>query len=601
MMTELRKKMSIFIWVVVAGFILFIFLQWGMNISGRKRQPEQISVVAKVEGVSIKTQDYYEKSSTMLNNIRDMQNLTSMDPLTERLVFENAFEEMVRRVIIQKQLRKNGITLTKSEIMEILKNSPPSIVLEDSSMYTNGKFDPQKYISVLLNPANRYFLYEQTQRITESYPLAKLNAMISAGIKVTQPEVLKFYQEESTKVKVSFIPFRIEDYLNAVAISDEDINNYYTVHKEEFSESAGARLKTITFETNPSLTDEMEAERDVEDIYSLFEEGLDFDTLVLTYSQDANTNQEGGDLGFVKRGDLEPEMEEVAFSLRKGEVSTPFKTSLGWHILKVTDLKGKERRISHLLIQINPGFETISEIRTTIDSVKSYIKNFDIETARERYGTEYTDITLYKKQGDLLPEIGRIIGVSEYLFSGVVKENDVIGPFIGYDGNYHIFQVVSFFDESIKELDEVREEVEDKVRREKAMEIAQEEAKQCFELIRNGLSIKEAASLSKKELHTTGFFSMKDFIPAVPYSSEFYGLAFTLSEGETGLASAKKGSFIVRLLDRREANKDNFQTESANIFMNLIMNKRQAMVAHWFQTLRDSANIKDNRYQLNIY
>lgn len=600
MMRELRKKMAIFIWIVAAGFILYIFVEWGLNISGR-RQEKQVTVVAKVDGVSIRTQDLDEKFSTMLNNIRDMQNLTSLDVLTERLVLENAYEELVRRVIINNQLRENGITITQAEIMEILKNSPPQQALEDSSLYTAGEFDPQKYIAVLLNPANKYFLYEQTQRIAESYPLAQLNSMLTAGIKVTQPEVLKYYQEEDTRVKVAFVPFRVEDYLKGVTITEADINDYYSVHKDEFQEDESARLNAITFEVLPSLTDEMEAKRDIEDIYSLYQTGMNFDTLAFTYSQDVNSNQEGGDLGYVKRGELEPEMEQVVFSLKEGEVSEPFESSFGWHILKVTDIKGAERKISHILIQITPGFETISQVRTTIDSVKQHIKKTDLETACKVHHVEYVTVTLNREAGDLVPEVGRIIGLSDFLFSSRVNENEVLGPFIGYDGNYHLFQVISYIDEHIKPLEEIREEVEEKARRERALDIANGEAKQCFEFIRNGKRMREAASLFEKKLHTTDYFSMNDFIPAVPYSSEFYGLSFTLNEGEIGLSATQKGSFIVELLERREADREKFQTESAEIFMNLIMTKREQMVQDWFQHLRDSASIKDNRHLLNIY
>jgi parvulin-like peptidyl-prolyl isomerase len=287
--------------------------------------------------------------------------------------------------------------------------------------------------------------------------------------------------------------------------------------------------------------------------------------------------------------------------LRKGEVSEPFESSFGWHILKVTDIKGGERKISHILVQITPGFETISQIRTTIDSVKQHINKTDIETACKAHNVEYVDITLSKDAGDLIPETGAIIGLSNFLFSKRLKENEVIGPFIGYDGNYHIFQVISYRDERIKEMDEIAEEIKEKAKREKAIEIAREEARQCFEFIRNGKSMREGASLFDRKLRTTDYFSMKDFIPAVPYSSEFYGLAFTLNEGETGLTATKKGSFILKLVARREANRESFQTESAEIFMNLIMTKRDGMVKQWFQSLRDSANIKDNRHLLNIY
>ena len=65
----------------------------------------------------------------------------------------------------------------------------------------------------------------------------------------------------------------------------------------------------------------MEAKRDIEDIFSLHKTGMNFDTLALTYSQDANSNQEGGDLGFIERGDLEPEMEKVVFENQQYHVA----------------------------------------------------------------------------------------------------------------------------------------------------------------------------------------------------------------------------------------------------------------------------------------
>jgi hypothetical protein len=345
----------------------------------------------------------------------------------------------------------------------------------------------------------------------------------------------------------------------------------------------------------------MEAKRDIEDIYSLFKAGMNFDTLALTYSQDGNSNQNGGDLGYIKKGDLEAEMENLIFSMKKGEVSEPFESSFGWHIIKVTDIKGSERRISHILIQITPGFETISNIRSSIDTLKQHIKKTDIETACKAFDVEAIDITLYKDAGDLIPEIGRVIGLSDYLFGERQKENEVIGPFIGYDGNYHIFQVVSYIDSYAREKQDVEDEIKEKVRREKALDIAHEEAKQCFEFIRNGKRMQEAASLFDKKLRTTDFFSMQDFIPAIPYSSEFYGLAFTLTEDEIGLASTLKGSFIIQLLERKDANREHFAAVTAEIFTNLIMTKREKMVQYWFQSLRDSANVKDNRHLLNIY
>ena len=601
MMRELRKRMSIFLWLIAAAFILFIFLQWGMNISGRSSGGGDIKVVAKVNGRGISTQVYIEKLNNILNELRDSQNLTYIEPLTERIVEENAFEELIHQAIINEELRKNKIDITHNEIIEIIKSSPPREVLEDSTMYTNGKFDPQKYLQVLLNPANRYFLYEQERRIREFYPVSKLNMMYSSAIKATQTELLKFYQEESLKVKVTYIPFRIEDYLDNVTISDEESKDYYVIHREENEIGEGIKLKCVSFEIKPSLADEMEAKREIDDIYNFYKSGMNFDTLVVNYSQDGNTNQEGGDLGFIKKGELESEMEKIAFSLKKDEVSEPFQTSFGWHLLKIKDIKGTERRISHLLIKIVPGYETISTLKEKITNFKSSIKEIGFEEATKSLNLETSEIILFKEDGDLVPEKGRIVGISNFIFSKKRKENDVVGPFVGYDAKFYIFLIGMYIEPRIQDFDEIKEQMKNKAKRDKARDIAIEDAKMCFEEIKKGKNLIQAARVFSKTPRTPDFFTMKDIIPGVPYSSEFYGLAFTMKEGDIGLTKTEKGAFIINLLERKDIKKEDFEKLSTSLFTNIIMKKRDALISSWFMNLRKNAEIKDDRYLIDIY
>lgn len=601
MMRELRKRMTFFLWFAVSAFILFIFLQWGMNVSGRKSGGRNINVIAKVNGISIKAQTYGETLNKLLNNLRDSQNLTYIEPLTERIIEENAFEELVQKAILMNEIKENNIYVTVNEVKEIIKNSPPKEILEDSTMYTHGKFDFQKYLDVLLNPANRYWLYEQEMRIREEYPLRKLQLMFSSGIKVTQPEVLKFYQEESLKVKVRYISFRVEDYLDKISLSEKELKDYYAVHKEEYKVGEGIKLKSVSFEVKPSLVDEMEAKREIDDIYNLYKAGINFDTLAMNYSQDINTNQGGGELGFIKKGDLAPEMEKISYSLKKDEVSKPFQTSFGWHILKVTDIKGKERKISHILIKIVPGYETISGIRERIDNFKSQVKEKEFEESADSFKLEIKELVLYKEDADLVPEIGRVVNISNFIFNKKMKKNDVIGPFVGYDSNFYLFLFEEDVEPRTKSFEEIKESIEEKTKREKALELTKEDAKRCFEEIKKGKSLSQAATIFSETARYTDFFSMWDFIPEVPYSSEFYGLAFTMNEGEIGLASTKKGTFIIELLKREDVEKEEFEKASGPLIIDIFIRKRNAQLTYWFQKLRNDAKINDDRDLINIY
>ena len=80
--------------------------------------------------------------------------------------------------------------------------------------------------------------------------------------------------------------------------------------------------------------------QEIKKIHMMLQEGQDFATLAKKYSQDKNTNEEGGYLGFFTLGTYAPEFEEAAYNLEKnGDFSPPVKTSFGWHIIQRISVK----------------------------------------------------------------------------------------------------------------------------------------------------------------------------------------------------------------------------------------------------------------------
>lgn len=69
--------------------------------------------------------------------------------------------------------------------------------------------------------------------------------------------------------------------------------------------------------------------------------GADFAEQAKQFSEDTGSATNGGDLGFFSRGQMDTELEKVAFTTAVGQMSEPFKTQFGWHIIKVTEKKGQ--------------------------------------------------------------------------------------------------------------------------------------------------------------------------------------------------------------------------------------------------------------------
>lgn len=81
----------------------------------------------------------------------------------------------------------------------------------------------------------------------------------------------------------------------------------------------------------------VESKEKARELFEKVAYGTDFAELAKQHSKDPGSKDQGGDLGYFSKGQMVPQFEEAAFKLQKGEVSQPFETQFGWHILKVDD------------------------------------------------------------------------------------------------------------------------------------------------------------------------------------------------------------------------------------------------------------------------
>ncbi|MGH7855436.1 MAG: peptidylprolyl isomerase [Candidatus Binatia bacterium] len=122
-----------------------------------------------------------------------------------------------------------------------------------------------------------------------------------------------------------------------VTISDEDVERYYKLNGKNYRSNDRARIRHILL----TLPENAPAERagsvmaKGKELYQRISAGEDFAALAREYSQGAG-QADGGEIGWVNRGTLIPGIEEVAFQkLSVGQVSEPFRTSMGVHIVKL--------------------------------------------------------------------------------------------------------------------------------------------------------------------------------------------------------------------------------------------------------------------------
>jgi len=132
-----------------------------------------------------------------------------------------------------------------------------------------------------------------------------------------------------------------ESVVGPIEPTDQELSVYLEEHREEYDtpEEVHARHILIRVPENASEAEIAHAKKQIEDIQKELENGADFAELAKKYSQDPGSAQNGGDLGWFRRGQMVQEFEDAAFSLEPGQVSDPVRTQFGFHVIKVEEKK----------------------------------------------------------------------------------------------------------------------------------------------------------------------------------------------------------------------------------------------------------------------
>ena len=126
-----------------------------------------------------------------------------------------------------------------------------------------------------------------------------------------------------------------------VKIAPEDVRAFYDKNPDQFKQPETVRASHILIRVPADATDEVKKEKrtQIESVRTLVKNGEKFAEVAKKFSEDTGSAANGGDLGFSGRGQMVPEFDTAAFSLKTNEISDVITTQFGYHILVVTDRK----------------------------------------------------------------------------------------------------------------------------------------------------------------------------------------------------------------------------------------------------------------------
>ena len=132
--------------------------------------------------------------------------------------------------------------------------------------------------------------------------------------------------------------------------------------------------------------------------------GADFAETAKKYSSDPSVATNGGDMGWAGRGRMVPEFEAMAFKLKVNEISMPFETDFGIHIMQLLERRGNEYHARHVLMAPSPSTEDLKVAERYLDSLRTVIQ--DGKITFQAAAKEYSDDMNTKGNGGFFVEEG---------------------------------------------------------------------------------------------------------------------------------------------------------------------------------------------------
>lgn len=164
--------------------------------------------------------------------------------------------------------------------------------------------------------------------------------------------------------------------IQQIAVEEAEVREYFESERERLGERpATLTVRQLFFQATPSDSARAAARERAQEIREMVLEGEDFNELAERFSDDVGSRQQGGDIGWHRRGDgLVQEFEDAAFTLPERQISPVVETDYGAHILRVERVRGPERRIHHILVAASTTEADRERVRTRVQDVAEALR-----------------------------------------------------------------------------------------------------------------------------------------------------------------------------------------------------------------------------------
>jgi peptidyl-prolyl cis-trans isomerase D len=505
-------------------------------------------------------------------------------------------QQLVQQKVLLLEAKKLGINVTDDDVVQYLHRGSTGQVI-----FPNGHFIGDDNYARLISERLNISVKEFEDEIKTSIIAARLKALITAGVTVSDQEARETYRKQNIKIKFAYAVISTDDLSKSInptdsdleaffkknaaryakAVSEErkisyfaftsadlpggatqpsqlEIQQYYAAHKSEYETAEQARSRHILIKVaeGADAKTDAAAKAKAEGLLKQITAGANFADLAKKYSEDSGSKSAGGELGFAKRGTMVSSFDTAIFSQKIGETKI-VKTQYGYHIIQV-----EERQAAHTqqLSEVEPAIKATLIRQKQSQVQENYAHTLTSEAVKN--GLEKT-AAAHHLQVVTSPSVsssGVIAALpdSSQLIEKAFASKQTDPPQYAQTGEgYAVFQVTGITAAHAPNLAEYKSKIADDYREEQLPKLLAQKTTVLAETAKNLNDLPKAAKAIGAKVMTSDLVGMTGQVPDFGQVGQVAPQLFDLSVGNiSGPINAQRTGVVAKLLDKQEPTAD---------------------------------------------
>lgn len=614
MMDNLRAASNHVVLKVILGLIILSFVLTGVGnylIGGNG------DYAAKVNGHEISRAELEQAFNSERNRQQQMlgdqfSQLASNDGYIQQMR-QQALSQLVDQALLDQYISELHLGISDEQVKQAIFNQ--------KAFQTNGKFDNAKYNGLitsmgfsadqyaealrkqLLNQqlinaiANTDFmLKDETTKLTDlvsqqrEIRQAVINVdALAAKQTVNDDEIAQYYQQHQNsfmapeQFRVSYI--KMDAAAMQQPVSEADIQSWYDQHKADYSQPQRSRYSIIQTKT----------EAEARSVLDALKQGGDFASLAKSKSADPISARKGGDMGWLEPATTPDELKNAGLT-QKGQLSDVIKSSVGFLVVRLDDIQPEQvkplAQVHDVIadkVKQEKALDAFYKLQQKVSEAASN-DNESLAGAAQASGLEVSETGWFTR--DDMPADLDFDAVKQAVFSGsLIGQNGAPGSnsdIISVDGDRaFVLRISAHKPEAVKPLDQVKAQVTDRIKHDKATQQAKAQADKLLAELKAGKS--EALSAAGLTLSSS---KVVDRNAQDPVARTAFSLPQPAeNKSSWGVSEDMQGNVVLVALDKVSAGSLP-QNQVDEMIKGVTQNNAQIAFEALLENLRKEAKIK---------